>query len=73
MFSSFSQLTTFLAFRLETVLVRLEQSLKEQQHEQQQLTIRIQQTDGDIEALEQRLCHLSAEINNSSLSPMPTE
>ena len=47
--------------RLETVLYRLDQSIREEQQRLAQLTRRIADTDGDIATLERRLSHLAVE------------
>ena len=61
-----------LCFRLETVLFRLDQSIREEQQRLTQLTRRIADIDGDIEALERRLSHLAVESDTraSPLSPL---
>ncbi|KAF0310997.1 hypothetical protein FJT64_018152 [Amphibalanus amphitrite] len=59
--------------RLETVLYRLDQSIREEQQRLSQLTRRIAETDGDIEGLERRLSHLVVESDTRALPLSPLE
>ncbi|XP_043190143.1 uncharacterized protein LOC122364116 isoform X1 [Amphibalanus amphitrite] len=59
--------------RLETVLYRLDQSIREEQQRLSQLTRRITETDGDIEGLERRLSHLVVESDTRALPLSPLE